>query len=182
MRRSPPPASSRQLKQHETRTERSFSGAWLLALRRSGLRSDTETKGSGHRAGKARSIPTRPTVAAVNGPACRLRGGQRFALLGDRSGWGANGRRSTDDIPQTALVPLDGSAHATAAIPVARGFADAPLSLLFDVSHNTCKGRAARGRWTGAPALRAPKGGHAGLRPRPPDPARGDETPGASRC
>jgi kojibiose phosphorylase len=28
------------------------------------------------------------TVAVVEGPACRVRGGQRFALQGDRSGWG----------------------------------------------------------------------------------------------
>ena len=28
------------------------------------------------------------TVAVIEGPACRVRGGQRFALQGDRSGWG----------------------------------------------------------------------------------------------
>jgi trehalose/maltose hydrolase-like predicted phosphorylase len=28
------------------------------------------------------------TIAVVEGPACRVRGGQRFALQGDRSGWG----------------------------------------------------------------------------------------------
>jgi kojibiose phosphorylase len=28
------------------------------------------------------------TVAVTDGPACRVRGGQRFALPGDRSGWG----------------------------------------------------------------------------------------------
>jgi kojibiose phosphorylase len=38
------------------------------------------------------------TVAVIDGPACRVRGGQRFALQGDGSGWG-NWKEVGDDIP-----------------------------------------------------------------------------------
>jgi kojibiose phosphorylase len=37
-------------------------------------------------------------VAVIDGPACRARGGQRFALQGDGSGWG-NWKEVGDDIP-----------------------------------------------------------------------------------
>ena len=63
------------------------------------------------------------TVAVLEGPACRVRGGQRFVLHGECSGW-ANWESRAMTSAKTVLVPLDGSVHATAAIPVARGFGE----------------------------------------------------------
>ena len=62
----------------------------------------------------------------------------------------------------------------------ARFFADAPLPLLFERLAQHLQGREARGRWAPAPALRPPQGGHAGVRARAPEPARGAEALGAA--